>query len=233
MIGGFYPFLRRLKVGITGGNFAIGESLAAGVFLGAGLMHMLGDSSQQFYTLHYDYPISFLIAGSTFLFFLLLEHIGTELSLHKKSNTHFAILATVMLSIHSFFTGAALGIANSDALVVVILLAVLAHKWVASFALAVEINKSDLSFKVGIILFLLFASMLPLGIILGSFITGPMGHHPILEPIFTAIAAGTFLYLGTLHGLEKATLIKQCCNLSKYYYVILGFSIMAIVAIWT
>jgi zinc transporter ZupT len=232
-IAGFYPFFKKSK-SKTVIQFPIGESLAAGVFLGAGLIHMLGDASQGFNQLHYNYPIAFLIAGCVFLLFLLLEHIGREF--HQRSDTNnnaFAILATVMLSIHSLLMGAALGLGDSFSLIFIVLLAILAHKWAASFALATQINKSNLSFKAGILLFFIFSLMVPIGIVLGSIVTTSLGHYPIIEPIFSALAAGTFLYLGTLHGLEQAALIKQCCTLKNYYYVILGFGIMAVVAIWT
>ena len=232
LVAGFYPFLKRIKTN-QGHSFPIGESLAAGIFLGAGLLHMLGDASHAFYQLHYDYPIAFVIAGAVFLFFLLLEHVGRELYQHQGSGNAFAILAVAMLSVHSFFTGAALGLSDSLSVVIMVWLAIIAHKWAASFALAIQINKSDLSLKVGIALFLLFAIMVPLGIICGNSITTMLSNNPLIEPVFSAIAAGTFLYLGTLHGLEQATLIKQCCNLHRYYFVILGFTIMAVVALWT
>lgn len=232
LIAGFYPFLKRIKTN-QGHNFPIGESLAAGVFLGAGLLHMLGDAAHTFYQLHYDYPFAFMIAGAVFLFFLLLEHIGRELYYHKASGNAFAILAVVMLSIHSFFSGAALGLSESLSVVLIVWLAIIAHKWAASFALAIQINKSHLPFKVGVILFLVFAIMVPLGIVFGGSVNSILSTNPLIAPIFSAIAAGTFLYLGTLHGLEQAVLIRQCCSLHKYYLVILGFAIMAVVAWWT
>ena len=232
LIAGVYPFLKKIKTNQSH-SFPIGESLAAGVFLGAGLLHMLGDASQSFYQLHYDYPVAFVITGAVFLFFLLLEHVGRELYHRNGSGNAFAILAVVMLSVHSFFTGAALGLSESLSVVVMVWLAIIAHKWAASFALAIQINKSDLSLKVGVALFVLFAIMVPLGIVFGSSVDSLLTANPLVEPIFSAIAAGTFLYLGTLHGLEQATLIKQCCNLHHYYFVILGFAIMAVVAMWT
>jgi zinc transporter 1/2/3 len=195
--------------------------------------------------LHYDYPFAFMIAGAVFLFFLLLEHIGRELYYHKGSGSGsgsgggsgsgnaFAILAVVMLSIHSFFSGAALGLSESLSVVLMVWLAIIAHKWAASFALAIQINKSHLPFKVGVILFLVFAIMVPLGIVFGGSVNSILSTNPLIAPIFSAIAAGTFLYLGTLHGLEQAVLIRQCCSLHKYYLVILGFAIMAVVAWWT
>jgi solute carrier family 39 (zinc transporter), member 1/2/3 len=233
MLAGYYPFYRKIQTKDKL-SFPIGEALAAGVFLGAGLIHMLGDAAQSFYRLGYDYPIPFLITGMVFLVFLLLEHIGKELYQHQGSNSSaFAILAMVMLSIHSFFTGAALGLGDSTSVVIMILLAITAHKWAESFALAIQINKSPLPLMTGLGLFGIFSLMVPAGILLGSMITHSLDHHALMTPIFSAVAAGTFLYLGTLHGLEQATLIKQCCNLHRFYFVMLGFTLMAVVAIWT
>src|SRR4051812_31729197 len=85
ILAGFIPFKRRSK-SLEGHDFPIGEALACGVFLGAGLIHMLGDASQEFSGLGYHYPFAFLLAGCCFLFLLLLEHIGTELNHHRQAN---------------------------------------------------------------------------------------------------------------------------------------------------
>jgi len=232
-ISGFYPFAKKIK-NKTGLEFPIGDSIAAGVFLGAALMHMLSDASQDFFNLHYNYPFAALLAGGSFLFLLLLEHIGREIY-HTRGaqSAPFAVLAVIILSIHSFLAGAALGLTTTLSLSLIILFAILAHKWAASFSLAVQINRSNLSMKTGVILFLVFAAMVPLGIIAGTSVAEYFKAYPLIEPIFNALAAGTFLYLGTLHGLEKATLITQCCNLRRFLFVIFGFVLMAVVAIWT
>ena len=233
VVSGAYPFIKKIKTkhGLT---FPSGESLAAGVFLGAGLMHMLGDSAQEFYQLHYNYPLGFLLAGATFLFLLLIEHVGQEIYKTKgEGSAAFAVLATLMLVIHSFLEGAALGITMNLSLTIIILLAIVAHKWAASFALAVQINKSHLPIKLGVFLFAIFCVMTPLGILVGAGVCHSLAIHPLAQPIFSALAAGTFLYLGTLHGLDRATLIAQCCNLKRFVLVIVGFAIMAVVAVWT
>lgn len=233
LLSGFYPFFKKFT---TDKNqaFPIAESLAAGVFLSVALIHMLGSASDDFYQLSYRYPFAFLLAGVMFLFLLLLEHIGREIAEHKGDTSGaFAILATVMLSVHAFLMGAALGLSGSLSVALVILFAIVAHKWAESFSLAIQINKSNFSFKYNMILFCLFSLMTPLGIVLGVSATTTLKNYPLLEPIFSSLAAGTFLYLGTLHGLEKATLITKCCDLRRYLFVILGFAIMAIVAIWT
>ena len=233
LLSGFYPFFKKFTTKQEQ-NFPIAEALAAGVFLSVALIHMLGSASDNFYRLNYHYPFAFLLAGVTFLFLLLLEHIGREIVAHKgDSSGAFAILATIMLSVHAFLMGAALGLSASLSIGMLILFAILAHKWAESFSLAIQINKSHFSFKNNMILFCAFSMMTPLGIALGATATTALSSYPLLEPIFSSMAAGTFLYLGTLHGLENATLVKQCCDLKRFYFVILGFAIMAVVAIWT
>lgn len=233
LLAGYYPFFKKFKCK-QGNDFPYGESLAAGVFLGAGLIHMLGNAERGFLRAGYHYPFAFLLAGVTFLILLLLEHIGREIYEHQgETSAGFAILAVLILSIHSFLAGSALGLSQTMPVYLVIFLAILAHKWAASFALSVQINKSQMGFKLSLMLFLIFALMLPLGLIFGTLVTKNVLYDSLLEPIFSSLAAGTFLYLGTLHGLKRAVMIEKCCNLERFTFVIIGFAIMAIVAIWT
>ena len=138
-----------------------------------------------------------------------------------------------MLSLHAFLESAALGLSTNFTIVVMLAIAILAHKWAESFALAIQLTKSTLSPKMGIVYFLMFALVAPVGIFLGGYASEQVEHLPLLGPTFLALAAGTFLYLGTLHGLSRAVMVQQCCNLKQYTFVIIGFSLMAIVAIWT
>jgi zinc transporter 1/2/3 len=115
----------------------------------------------------------------------------------------------------------------------VLMLAILAHKWAASFALACQISQSGLSTKWCLFGFVLFSLMAPAGVIGAAVATPYLTQNPLLEPCANAIAAGTFLYLGTLHGLEKAIMVKHCCNLRHFAFVIFGFCVMSLVALWT
>ena len=233
LFSGAIPFYKRLTSDTTF-EFPLGQAFAAGIFLGAALLHMLADSSSSFNQLGYHYPFAFLIAGAMFLALLLLEHIGREIYQHEGEHSwQFAALACLMLSVHSLLEGAALGLANSWTLSIIILVAIMAHKWAASFALAVQINRSKLNINLSILFFLIFAVMTPLGIFFGTLISNHLQNINLLAPIFNALAAGTFLYLGTLHGLSRAVMVQQCCNLHYYKLVIIGFTLMAVVAIWT
>jgi zinc transporter ZupT len=233
LLAALFPFLNKYKLWQPR-DFAKAEALAAGVFLGAGLIHMLGDAAAEFSAQSIQYPLAFLLAGSMFLLLLWFEHLGRRLYSHEGIESNgFAILAVLMLSIHSLLAGTVLGISGSFSVMIMILVAILAHKWAASFALSVQLNKSQLSLGVSIAWFSVFAVMFPIGVGLGSFISDDMSQYPLLAPIFYSLAAGTFLYLGTLHGLKRAILVEKCCDLKNFSFVILGFGLMAVVAIWT
>ncbi len=232
LIAGIYPFFKKRRLG-NGSDFPIGQALASGVFLGAGLIHMLADASDEFDKLNIHYPLAFLLAGISFLLLLLLEHWAQDIGEHKGENSSaFAYIAVLMLSVHSLLEGTALGIGSTFSLVIILFIAIIAHKWAESFALAVQINKSAIRFNLGLLLFFTFIFMTPIGILSGALITSTLNTTPLLAPIFNSLAAGTFLYLGTVHGLARSFMIEKCCNHKHFTFVIIGFTIMAIVAIW-
>jgi zinc transporter ZupT len=232
LIAGWYPFKKRLDEG-KHIDLPIGETLATGVFLGAGLLHMLPESNAAFQSMGYQYPFAFIITGLVFLLFLWLEHVGQELYQHQKAHhPAFAILAWAMLSIHSFLLGAALGFNQSNSVVIMLFLAMIMHKWAESFAIAVQLNKTSLHPSQSLLFFLSFACMSPLGIGFGWYFGQGVPMHSSINPILLAASAGTFLYLGTLHGLERCVMVEKCCNLRDFSFVIIGFLIMALAALY-
>lgn len=212
---------------------ARGEAVAAGVFLGAGLIHMLGDAAGDFSAAGVDYPWPFLLCGSVVLALLLLEHAGAALKGADGGGAILALLATAMLSIHSFLAGAALGTSGVGAVALVIFLAIIAHKWAASFALAVTLVRSSLGPLARFVAFVVFVFFLPLGVACGAIAAGWDAADPLVAPTLKSLAAGTFLYLGTLHGLANGTLVARCCDFREFSAVVFGFALMAVVAIWT
>ena len=241
---GWLPFKKRLKTGHHH-DFVIGETLATGVFLGAALMHMLPEANTLFINRGYHYPYAFILTGAVFLFFLWFEHLGTVLYSQSKhthtqdtamvknlSGNHpaFAILAWAMLSLHSLILGTALGLNHNSSIVVMLFLAIITHKWAESFAIAIQLNKSTLSIKKAILFFISFALMTPAGIFIGWYFGTGVETNSLADPILIAASAGTFLYLGTLHGLEQCVMVERCCNLRDFSFVIIGFLLMACVA---
>lgn len=230
LLAGWYPFKQRLRDG-EHFDFAVGETLATGVFLGAALMHMLPEANAIFVKMGYHYPFAYIISGIVFLLFLWFEHLGKELYHHHDANhPAFALVAWFMLSVHSLMLAAALGFSQEYPLIIMLFLAIITHKWAESFAIAVQLNKSTLSTAKSITFFLLFAFMTPLGIFMGYLFGSSVETHSIFDPILIAASAGTFLYLGTLHGLEQCVMVERCCNLRDFSFVIVGFLLMASVA---
>ncbi|MBA2709494.1 MAG: ZIP family metal transporter [Tatlockia sp.] len=230
LIGGWYPFKKRVETE-EHHDFPIGETLATGVFLGAALLHMLPEANSLFVEKHYHYPWAFIITGAVFLFFLWFEHLGKELyHHHNASHPAFAILAWAMLSIHSIMLGTALGLNHNNSVIIMLFLAIITHKWAESFAIAVQLNKSSLTRFQSLCFFFSFSLMTPLGIFIGWFFGYGVETNSLFDPILIAASAGTFLYLGTLHGLERCVMVERCCNLGDFSFVIIGFALMGAVA---
>jgi zinc transporter 1/2/3 len=236
LMGGVWPLLQKTslqspKLPIF--NFPTGEAVAAGIFLGAALLHMLPDAAQAFYQAGYDYPFPFLIAALSFLLLLSLEHISHSLKGHGNALlSSVPLLTATMLSIHSLLEGAAVGIAANFATTIIIFIAIIAHKGAASFALATHLTRSRLALPIILFAFGFFALMTPVGILAGTWVISVASSHVLLTPIFSALAAGTFLYIGTLHGLDRAILINHCGKKREFFYMLLGFAAMAVVAVW-
>lgn len=232
LLAGWYPFKKRFKDNHHH-NFPIGETLATGVFLGAALMHMLPEANALFVEMGYQYPLAYLVSGIVFLFFLWFEHLGKELyHHHDAAHPAFAIMAWCMLSVHSLMLGTALGLNHNNSVIIMLFLAIITHKWAESFAIAVQLNKSSLTRTQSIAFFISFSLMTPLGIFIGWYFGRGVETHSLFDPILMAASAGTFLYLGTLHGLERCVMVERCCNLRDFSFVIIGFLLMASVALY-
>ncbi len=233
-VAGGLPLLRREQELEETRLLLLGEAFAAGVFLGAGLIHMLGNASAEFGAAGVDYPWPMVICGAVLLFLLYLDHLGERLKAARgPTSKAMPLLATVMLSIHSFLVGGALGASSQIAMTIVIFVAVLAHKGAAAFALSVTLAKSTLARRQRLACLAVFIALFPIGLAVGSLLSLAGGADLLLEATFSAFAAATFLYLGTLHGLAASTLVARCGNQLDFSFVALGFGLMALVAIWT
>ncbi|MTH96317.1 ZIP family metal transporter [Roseibium sp. RKSG952] len=218
----------------AGGRLAgVGEALSVGVFLGAGLIHLLADAAADYQTQGVDYPWPFLLAGVMVLALACLEQYGrARLNANGNGIASIAVLATAMLTIHSFLAGAALSVSKTGGVALLIFLAILAHKWAAAFALALMLSRSPMSIARRHICFLVFVAGVPAGVIAGALVRQSSSRFPLLEPTLLAFAAGTFIYLGTLHGLSEGPMVRTWRTIGNFLAIVLGFTIMAVVAIW-
>ena len=58
---------------------------------------------------------------------------------------------------------------------------------------------------------------------MGWYFESGIETQSVFDPILLSASAGTFLYLGTLHGLERCVMVERCCNLKDFSFVIIGF----------
>lgn len=234
VIAGWIPYSKRIKTDTGYAALALpnGEALANGIFLGAAIIHMLPDASAQFVTAGFQYPIASFIAGIVFLLLVWFEHMGMKWRHQRSTPASLAILAVIMLSLHALLEGTALGVSISLGSAVFIAIAIVSHKWAEGFALAMELNKTILPWPGNIGYFLLFAFMTPLGILIGSSLVVGQSEWNGFTALLNALAAGTFLYLGTLHGFKWMLDEDACCNLRQFTWVIVGFFLMALTAVW-
>lgn len=213
---GHHPFLE------------IADAFASGVFLGTALFHLLPDAIKEFAVI--QYPLAELFCAAGFLIFLFLERLAQlNYFIFKIS-----YIVAIILIIHSFIEGVALGTNTTFATAFIIFIAIIAHKSSESFALAVILNRSHSSLKHIILIIGTFSIMTPLGIILGSILANMLyaetGRY--LAAGFNAFAAGTFLYMSTLHHINHHHRVQDIESLSEFWFLLTGLTMMAALAWW-
>jgi zinc transporter 1/2/3 len=248
-IGSALPLLRRGSA-LNDRILGWGNSFAAGVFLAAGLVHMLPDADQTWTRLGWNYPMAFALATFAFIFMLLVEHVllpeQAHQEVHAPSGERFARIAEhhhdtlsvyavlIALSIHSLLAGLALGAQPELARVLVISLAIVAHKTAAGFALGVSLARSSLPTTQSWRLVALFATATPIGGLAGAVIGETLDGRlaATLEASFLSIAAGTFVYVATFDILRDE-FPAPGGRLAKWVVLTAGVASMGLLALWT
>jgi zinc transporter ZupT len=230
-----YPLKK--KIFQHAGAVAAGEAVASGIFLGAAFFHLLPDSIRLFQHVYgsLSYPLPEAICAGGFLLLLFLERIALKKPSSPSTSAVPLILATILI-IHAVIEGAALGIGATLSETVMLFIAILAHKGSESFALCIALLRHQIATRRVIMIILFFALMTPLGIALGAVINHLTFARDgeLAAAVFNACAAGTFLYISTLHHIhfhkhardERQGLLEFICLVS-------GTVVMGVIALWT
>lgn len=228
-----YPLVKKYRTDNIANTLELGEAFASGVFLGVALFHMLPVARESFALIWptLQYPVSELICGIGFMCLLFIE----RCSLTKAGCRHavsLPYLFALMLAVHSLLEGSLLGLTTDIPTVTMIFIAIIAHKGSASFALCVTLIKQNLKMFHVVLIMAMFALVTPIGILCGSLVN-QLAKSNLLIAIFNAGAAGSFLYMATLHHVQfHQRTTERVQNWLEFILLVFGLISMAVVAIW-
>ncbi|KAG9487207.1 hypothetical protein GDO78_007201 [Eleutherodactylus coqui] len=286
LICGFAPpFLNWfMKSRITGAYefiICLISSFAAGIFLGACLLHVVADALTDIATeLSYiNYPMGELILSLGFFFVLFIERgvlqiamcsqssnldglplpstpTSPDVNFQEKSEStneiairpedphnHIhpnlysvssfrSLILFCSLSIHSVFEGLAIGLQSKYANALQIAIAVLIHKGIIVFSLSLKLIQSMTRPVWLAIYIVIFSLMSPIGITIGIVVTLKKSSVvSLVQAILEGISSGTFVYVTFLEILPSE-LNSGTKPLLRLFFIVIGFTIMAVIAIW-
>lgn len=236
LVSVIYPIKMRSRPGHNA-ILELGDAFASGIFLGAALFHMLPDAISAFNIAmpQIHFPVAEAFCAGGFLLLLFLERLAAfSTDIEKKHQHALPLMLAIILVVHSLIEGAALGVNETFAAASIIFIAIIAHKASESFALAMILNRSRLTMRAIIITIGFFSLMTPIGILLGTFVT-TLTHSQsgmLITATFNAFAAGTFLYMSTLHHINHHHDGHDGEGLREFLFLVIGLVIMAVISAW-
>mmetsp|Transcript_1014 Transcript_1014/g.3430 ORF Transcript_1014/g.3430 Transcript_1014/m.3430 type:complete len:440 (+) Transcript_1014:100-1419(+) len=144
-----------------------------------------------------------------------------------------SFLVFFALCFHSVMEGLGMGSSEKERLLLPVMLAILAHKGLAAFALGCSLTQSDLPSWRFWAFVSIFASGTPIGCLVGMLSTrmGGVVSKSTASGICIALSSGTFLQVSSMELLPRAfaeerhKLLGSCC-------LCLGFASMSLLAAW-
>ncbi len=222
-------------------RLTLGNALAGGVFLGAALVHLLGDAQAHMAAV-VDSEVRWvaMLVGIGFLLVMVPErvvfagsHAVTGAPPAEQPGLYPYLLALV-LSIHSVIAGIALGLETDKGAFAGVLIAILAHKGSAAFALSAVLRQAGIAAGRVWRTLALFSVMTPAGIATGVLFGAAMENQAaeLSEALFDALAAGTFLYVASMEIINEV-FSRDENNALKFGVLLAGFALMAVLSVWT
>lgn len=157
-----------------------------------------------------------------------LEGSGHHVHVDHQAHSSFrSFILFFSLSLHSVFEGLAIGLQTTETKVLEICIAILVHKSIIVFSLAVKLVQSAVKPIWVAIYVTVFAVMSPLGIAIGILvIEAELKAGAFIQAVLEGMAAGTFIYITFLEILPHE-LNSPERPLLKVLFLLFGFSVMA------
>ncbi|RDI39202.1 ZIP family metal transporter [Aquicella lusitana] len=213
----------------------LGEALASGIFLGVAFFHLLPISISVFHEFFdtVEYPVPEAICMGGFLLLLFLERLSLARSFLQPTHS-IPVLLAIVLVIHALTEGAALGIGENISDSLAILIAIIAHKGAASIALCMVLMRYNQAYSRTLLIVILFALMTPIGIAAGTAVEVNTHGREFWIAAFNAFAAGTFIYMSTIHQAQfHQRTEEEAYSMKEFVLFALGLIGMGVLALWT
>jgi len=153
-----------------------------------------------------------------------------------------ALILLLVLSLHSFITGLAVGSSGVDSSVsesqetknyAILLFGLTVHKAVAAMSLGIQVKKAEWSRRKSAFMIFLFSISTPLGILIGLVLADSLA--PRRRQIFTAFAmslgSGSFIYLAVMENIVEEFVESQSNRKTKLFFCVAGFALMGGLAV--
>ena len=118
--------------------------------------------------------------------------------------------------------------------------AIIAHKSFAAWALGCALARTDraqLSFRSAVLSLVCFSMTTPSGVLVGMALSSGDALDGDVQPTLVALASGFFLYVGLMEVVSKElvgyrTKGSGVFAVAKLGMLLLGFALMALLALW-
>uniref|UniRef100_M4BMB1 Uncharacterized protein n=1 Tax=Hyaloperonospora arabidopsidis (strain Emoy2) TaxID=559515 RepID=M4BMB1_HYAAE len=146
-----------------------------------------------------------------------------------RGNFILALVVFIALSFHSVMEGMGMGASSTPAWD--ILIAILAHKSLAAFALALELLHHDVPRMQLLSSIAVFSLMTPMGILFGRLLVDTTQATPA-GGVCAALAGGTFLFVAIMEIIPRE-LQDPRYQLEKCSALLAGYGVMGVLSLWT
>ena len=129
----------------------------------------------------------------------------------------------IALGLHSFFEGVALGLGDTIGRTLVMLGAILVHKWAESLSLGISFVRAKTDKTNFITMSIVFGIISPLGVIVGWVLSE--SNYEIIQGIFLALSTGTFLYVACTEVIVEEFSVGGYKAIKFFLYMLAAFFI--------
>jgi len=236
------------------------NSAGGGVILAVACSHLIPEVIIGFEDMDIDYPLGLTLILIGYVLILLLEKVifqhehnqeriinrksarehqhlteeeDTEPDLHKKYRIVTPIILVIAVGLHSIFEGIVLGVQDDQTGTISLMIALVCHKPITTLFVGIVMVKEKVPLKWFVFLATVTCVAAPIGIGIGLLIMESEAPE-ILFATLTALAAGSFIYIGTTEIIAEEFQSSPSASVrwKKFFFLIVGAAIMLVLKIW-